>query len=95
MICDNLKMLHSCEEYFAAQTIANISSSIMAYRDSAVLRKRDPACTSTHLPAGVCCCRTNPMPCLLASVHRRVVQCMSKYANKGLSDRCCLAVASA
>ena len=77
---------------FAAQAIANISNLMIWCCDSALLRKREPACMSTHWPVADCCCRMNPKPCLLASVHRWVGwETLKKLA---LGDRCCLAVIS-
>ena len=62
------KVLH----LLAAQATANILNSMMAYCDSASLRKCEPAWTSIHWPVGDCCCRINPKSCLLVSVHRRL-----------------------
>ena len=78
-----------------AHATASSSSSIIAYLDSALLKNRDPAWTSIHCPSDDCCWRTNPTPCLLASVQIRVGLAMSKNANVGALARCCLALDSA
>ena len=46
-----------------------ISFSIVAYRDSGSLKKREPACTTCHL-SPLCCYKIKPRPLLLASVSR-------------------------
>ena len=89
VICDMSKFCRSIINIlhlFAVHATASISSSIMAKRDLALLKKRDPACTRTHLSVGDCCCKMNPTPCLLASV-------LAKKASVGLVSRCCFAVA--
>ena len=55
-----------------AHVTASNSNSITAYLDSASVRQREPAWTRRHCPSAVCCCMTNPRPCLLASVHTLV-----------------------
>ena len=65
-----------------AHETANSSSSMIAYRDSASERNRDPAWTMSQ--ASACCCwRMKPSPCRLASVHRRVGLVGSEYARVG------------
>ena len=68
-----------------AHAIVSSSNSMTTYRDSAEVKKWDPACINLHWLWSESCCRTNPSPCLLASVHRRVCLSRLKYAKKGTS----------
>ena len=69
--------------FMMAQEIASSSSSMTAYRDSASVRKRDPAWMRAQVSSSVFCCKMNPRPCLLASVHRRVGLLASKKERVG------------
>ena len=69
-----------------AHDTASSSNSIIAYRDSALDRNLEPACIRDHV-SPVFCCRTNPRPCRLASVHRRVGLVGSKYDSVGADIR--------
>ena len=83
MINDEGEVAKACEEDIAlAHNAASSSSSIIAYRDSASDRNREPAWMRDQV-SPVCCCRTNPIPCRLVSVHRRVGLVGSKYASVG------------
>ena len=81
-------MLH----FRIAQERASNSSSMMAYRDSVSVRKREPAWMSVQVSLPVFCCRTKPRPCLLASVHRRVGLLASKNERVGAVVRDSLTV---
>ena len=54
-----------------AHDTANNSSSIIAYLVSGSDKKREPACTNTHVSSNFCW-GTKPSPCRLASVQIRV-----------------------
>ena len=84
-------ILHFITDHVTARS----SSSMTAYLDSVGVRKRDPACTRVHCPVSDCCWRTNPTPCLLASVHNWVGFAISKYARVGTSTKCRLALVNA
>ena len=73
------KILH----FMTAHEMARSSSSMMAYRDSAPVRKRDPAWTRAHVKSGCSCWRMNPRPCLLVSVLNLVFLLESKNASVG------------
>ena len=84
--------VHASEEYvaFVAHETANSSCSMITYRDLALERNRDPACTMSQ--ASACCCwRMKPSPWQLASVHRRVGLVGSKYARVAADVREALA----
>ena len=55
---------------------------MVAYRDSASERNRDPACTRVQSSTDFCW-RMNPTPCLLASVVKRVGLVMLKKDRTG------------
>ena len=63
--------------------IASSSSSVTAYQDSASVRKQDPAWIRAQVSWSVFCCRINPRPCLLASVHRHAGLLASKNERVG------------
>ena len=69
-----------------AHDTASSSNSIIAHRDSASDRNLEPACIRDHV-SPVFCWRTNPRPCRLASVHRRVGLVGSKYDSVGADTR--------
>ena len=46
----------------------------------------------SHFPVDVCCCRMNPIFCLLASVHSCVGFSGSKNASVGVLARCSFAL---
>ena len=77
-----------------AHVTASSSSSMTAYRVSASDRNLDPAWIRTQL-SSCFCCRTNPSPCRLASVHRRVALLGSKNASVGADVSDCFALTKA
>ena len=77
-----------------AQATVSNSSSMTAYRDSGSDKNLDPAWMRTQLLPS-CCCRMNPRPCLLASVHSPVGLQLSKNARTGLDVSDSLAIQNA
>jgi len=84
-------MLHS----ITARAMANSSSSMTTYLNSAGVRKWEPACTIDHCSVPPCCSKMKPSLCLLASVHSLVGWSRLKYANVGTSVRCSFALMNA
>ena len=82
MIGDDMKMWHASQENVALQVTASNSSSMMAYLDYAPDRNLEPAWTS-FLVSPCLCCKMNPSPWRLASVHSRVCLSTSKKERVG------------
>ena len=86
MVRDNLEVLQPGQNilhFITDLATANSSSSITAYHVSVGVRKWELACMRTHCPVADNCCKTNPNPCLLASVHKHMGFCTSKNARAG------------
>ena len=74
-----MKTLH----FTTSHEMTTNSSFMMAYWNSARVRKRNPPWTRANLLSVSSCCRTNPMPCLLLSVLNLVTLLGSKNASVG------------